>query len=140
MTSDVKLQDGFWANDSAKAFVTIIKGNQLQYKNLISLDYPDIFDPAAFEMEIETGDLGPAREEIKEATQADNYNVCLKWGDTMKFYGVANPEGDKLTLWGSSNKVEFSYKMTSQQIQERRDDRDPVDAPRYQYYTIQIWT
>ena len=129
MTSNIQLQEGFWANDSAKGFVIIIKGNKMKYANMISLDYPDISNAGVFEMEIETGDFGPARKEIKEVTGADNYNVCIKW-DKLKFDGVATPEGDKITLWGMANKVDVCFKMTSEQIQAKKDGRDHVEAPR----------
>ena len=129
MASKIKIQDGFWGNDNAKAFITIIEGDKMKYKNLISLDYPDIsFD--TFSFDIELGEFDPTNKEMKEATKADNYNVCFTW-QNMKFQGVANPEGDKIHLWGMMKKVEYLYKMTNEQIQAMKDARDHVDAPRY---------
>ena len=61
----IKLKEGYWYNDNAKAFVNRCKGNKMSYLAMVALDYPDIVK-STFDMEWEVGDFGPAREEVKE--------------------------------------------------------------------------
>ena len=101
----------------------------LDYKSLIlGLDHPDI--PAAFVGDVEFGDFGPARKEVQYASGSDNYNVELKIGE-MKINGVAAETGDRVFMWGFSNSVEVNYWLDDDQLQKKKDDRDPVEAPRY---------
>ena len=95
---------------------------------ILGLDHPDI--PAAFVSDVVFGDFGPARKEVQDASGSDNYNVELKIGE-MKINGVAAETGDRLVMWGFSNSVEVNYWLDEDQLQKKKDDRDPVEAPRY---------
>ena len=68
MTSPkIKLKEGYWYNNNAKAFINTCKGNKMAFLSMVALDYPDIVK-STFEMECEIGEFGPAREEVKEAS------------------------------------------------------------------------
>ena len=101
---------------------------------IVGLDHPDI--PAAFVSDVEFGDFGPARKEVQDASGCDNYNVELQIGE-MKINGVANEPGDRVVMWGFSNSVEVNYWLDEDQLQKKKDDRDPVEAPRY--LLVVIW-
>ena len=101
---------------------------------IVGLDHPDI--PAAFVSDVEFGDFGPARKEVQDASGCDNYNVELQIGE-MKINGVANESGDRVVMWGFSNSVELNYWLDEDQLQKKKDDRDPVEAPRY--LLVVIW-
>ena len=65
----IVLKEGYWCNDNVKAYICVCKDNQLVWKNMVCLDYPDV--PASFKVDLEIGEFGPASEEIKEATGTD---------------------------------------------------------------------
>ena len=100
---------------------------------IVGLDHPDI--PAAFVSDVEFGDFGPARKEVQDASGCDNYNAELQIGE-MKINGVANEPGDRVVMWGFSNSVEVNYWLDEDQLQKKKDDRDPVEAPRYLFVVI----
>lgn len=120
------MKEGYWASDTQKAFVYLYKEGKYTFMNLVGLDHPDI--PAAFVSDVEFGDFGPARKEVQDASGCDNYNVELQIGE-MKINGVANESGDRVVMWGFSNSVEVNYWLDEDQLQKKKDDRDPVEAP-----------
>ena len=62
----IVLKEGYWCNDNVKAYICVCKDNQLVWKNMVCLDYPNV--PASSKVDLEIGEFGPASEEIREAT------------------------------------------------------------------------
>ena len=111
--------------------MTIPGANQMNWKNLVALDYPDI-EYGSVTLGCHYGNFGEARKEVAEATGQKDYNFK---GESILFkaQGVLNAEGTKITTWGLSNKLEEWVWMDEDMIKEMKEDRDPYEAPRFGY-------
>ena len=71
---------------------------------------------------------------------SDTNNIQLAMGP-MKFSGVANEEGDRVTAWGFANTLDVIYWLSEEEVRKKRDERDSREAPRYfLYHEIYIST
>ena len=95
---------------------------------MISLDYPDI--KGSFPGKLKSGDLGPARKEILDITGVDRYNIEITYFGVVKCCGFLNENGTEITLWGQSNSVEVIRWLSEQEIEELKEKRDDINAPR----------
>lgn len=125
--SHSKCKEGYWTFGDVRALVSIVKGNEMAVKNIISLDYPDI--PASWVMTMEYGDFGEAKKEVAEATGVKTYNLKLK-STMFALKAVVNDEGTELTLWGFANKMEVWEWITPEMVKKMSEDRDDAEAPR----------
>ena len=64
---------------------------------------------------------------------SDTNNIQFAMGP-MKFSGVANEEGDRVTWWGFTSTLDVIYWLSEEEVQKKRDERDSREAPRYFLY------
>ena len=125
---EARCQEGYWNFGAMKAIVNMVEGNKMRVKNLMCMDYPDL--KHTFEMDIEYGNFGEPRQEIKEASGKSVYNIHLK-SSMMGVKGVLNDDGTKIWMWGFANELETWELITPEKIEAIKKDRDHYLTPRY---------
>ena len=129
MSKETPWRNGFWSNAEMPSMVCVVDGNEMSMKYLIALDYPDL--EGGMDSTIEFGDFGPTNKEMAEATGADRYNVQLTFFVTYKVQGVLNEAGTEIQQWQEPTKsVEVLKWLTPEKVEEMKEDRDDVNAPR----------
>ena len=113
------MRDGFWYNKSTETSILLVKGERIDVKLLVGLDYPKEIDSmfvwwygGAYAGNISYGDFGPAHEDIIRTTGIPNYNCELQFGTTWKLHCVLNAEGTRYYSIGNSRiqtKVKFIF-------------------------------
>ena len=107
----------------------VVKGNELSWKNIVCLDYPDDV-PCQFVFQVETGDFGEPSKEVKEATGgASAYNIQMK-GALYTLKAVINDDATKMTLMGIAGNMEVWTWITPEKVKEMAEGRDDAAAPR----------
>ena len=131
----VPWREGFWKMGDFRSIILQTSGtNQLIWKNLVSLDYPDI-EYQGMILKCQFGRLGKACEEIVAATGVEEYNIEVK-GTFVNNMGVLNDEGTKITIFGVSNAVEEWIWMDEDMLKKAKEDRDPFGTPRYEIFIM----
>jgi len=124
----VPWKEGVWKMGQIKAYILRTTGkNTMDWKNLISLEYPDI-EAGGITVECEYGSFGEAREEVAAATGVKEYNFKAKCV-YFQWKGVLADDGTKVTTFGMANNLEDWEWMDDKMIKRTLDDRDPFDAP-----------
>ena len=122
-------KDGYWSLGDVKAMLGVVKGNELSWKNIVCLDYPDDV-PCQFVFQVETGDFGEPSKEVKEATGgASAYNIQMK-GALYTLKAVINDDATKMTLMGIAGNMEVWTWITPEKVKEMAEGRDDAAAPR----------
>ena len=113
------MKEGKWISSLAKYMVAKVRKNEILFYNIALVDLPDAIPQGKFD--ISYGEFGPAREEIKEASGVDNYNIKLSMEVPFKLdlLGVHHEKEAKIYFWGFTNCLE-SYKWISPQELEKR--------------------
>ena len=94
---------------------------------MAALDFPNVKGLVDFEIEI--GDFGPARAEVKEASGISNYNMKLVSVMHSNF-AVVNQSGDMMWFWGSTDsQVHIITKLSQEQVHKKRLERDHIETP-----------
>ena len=129
-TSKIPWREGYWKMDAFSSLIMETSGNNFLSFNLVALDYPRT-SRARYNhvMKCQFGNFGLARKEVAEATQADQYNFQMV-DSFIKLKGVLNQEGTKITLWGTTNKLEEWFWLDEEMMERLRNDREPYEAPR----------
>ena len=125
-------KNGPWSNSYAKYTITFVNNNQMEVKNAVCLDHPDI-KPDLSGSWI-SGDFGPAHPEVTRASRVQNYNWKFDAG-IMESYGVLNSSGTRIHLWGFGNSLEVMDWMSDQDLSNLRENRDSATAPTSSYKT-----
>ena len=108
----------------------VLEGEKLLLKSFIALDYPDV-ESTLPPNSIKSGDFGAAQKEVAEATGAEKNNVELLWYGTYKMPGVINESGTEIHIWEDvSKKVDKMKWLTPEKVEEMKEARDDVNAPR----------
>ena len=128
LTGKTPWKNGYWASADVPGFIYVVDGEKMHMKNMIALDYPDI--ESGFSLTLKHGNFGPPRKEVAEATGgADRNNIEMEMIG-MKFPGVMNESGTKLTLWSMANKLDTIKWLSPEEVKKARANRDDFDAPR----------
>ena len=77
-TQEFPWRDGFWYNESQKFFIFKVKGETVEMKNIICLDYPEI--KPIFSGKWEFRNFGPAPEKVAEISGCDHFNIMADYG------------------------------------------------------------
>ena len=124
-------QDGFWAVENMSSTIFDVKGETWDMKSLIALDYPDMVERSMPVSIMKFGDFGGARKEITDATGAHKYNLDMLWWGTYKMQGVVDDNGTAVHYWDEVGKIVGIIRcLTPETLQELKDDRDDINAPR----------
>ena len=112
------MRNGFWYNKSTETSILLVKGERIDVKLLVGLDYPEEIDSmfvwwygGAYAGNISYGDFGPAHEDIIRTTGIPNYNCELQFGATWKLHCVLNAEGTRYYSIGNS-RIQTKFKVT----------------------------
>ena len=127
-TEGAPWRNGNWFSEQVPFLIRVVDGENVEGKNMISLDYPDI--KGNFPGTLKFGNFGPARKEISDVTGVDHYNMEITYFGVMKVYGFVNETGTVITSWGSSNSVEVMKWLSAQEMEELKEKRDDINAPR----------
>ena len=116
--------------DAFSSLIMETSGNNFLSFNLVALDYART-SKARYNhvMRCQFGNFGLARKEVAEATQADQYNFQMV-DSFIKLKGVLNQDGTKITLWGTTNKLEEWFWLDEEMIERMKNNREPYEAPR----------
>ena len=93
------MRNGFWYNNGMKTRILLVKGERLDFKLLVALDYPEETDGT--EGKVLYGDYGPAHKDIVRTTGITNYNCELQFGAMWKIHCVLNEEGTRYYSMGN---------------------------------------
>ena len=112
------MRNGFWYNKSTETSILLVKGERIDVKLLVGLDYPEEIDSmfvwwygGAYAGNISYGDFGPAHEDIIRTTGIPNYNCELQFGTMWKLHCVLNTEGTRYYSIGNS-RIQTKFKVT----------------------------
>ena len=81
-------------------------------------------------MTVKSGEFGPARKEIAEATGVDNCNMELSLENMGNYPGVVNEAGTEITVWGWTNSVEVIKWLSPEEVEKVKEEREHKDTPR----------
>ena len=97
-------------------------------KSWLSLDYPDL--GADNTRELRFGDFGATGKQLAGA--GARYNLEIGWlRDAFVFKGVLSEDGMEMKVWNDiTNKVDVFTWLTPEEVEELREDRDDLNAPR----------
>ena len=124
-------RNGFWMNPEQQQSIFVVTGDKMETKQHISLDFPDLdASESDVTMILKSGDFGPARKEIAEATGADNCNMELSMGNMGNYPGVVNEAGTEITFWGWTNSVEVVKWLSPEELEKVKEEREHKDTPR----------
>ena len=126
-TGKTPWKNGYWASADEPGFIYIVDGENMDMKNMIALDYPDV--QSRFSLTLKHGHFGPPRKEVAEATGADRNNIEMEMLK-IKFPGVLNESGTNITLWSMHNKLDTIKWLSLEEVKKARENRDDFDAPR----------
>ena len=121
-------RNGFWFIENWPCYIFEIEGTRLTMKSWLSLDYPDL--GADNTRELRFGDFGATGKELAEA--GARYNLEIGWlRDAFVFKGVLSEDGMEMKVWNDiTNKVDVFTWLTPKEVEELREARDDLNAPR----------
>ena len=131
MASTTPWRNGFWMNLKQLQSIFVVNGDKMETRQIISLDYPDLdATESDVTLVMKSGEFGPARQEIAEATGVDNCNIELSMGEMGTYPGVVNEAGTEITFWGWTNSVEVVKWLSPEEVEKVKEEREHKDTPR----------
>ena len=128
-------KDGPWQSNTFMSDVMFVEGNVVKNRNVAYLDHPTLIPPTEEASGFwHSGNFGPARQEIVNATGENDYNWKYVEGNHAAMFGVLDENGTKVTLWGIGNCLEILELSTLEKISE---NREPANEPSNPYVQAQ---
>ena len=124
-------KNGFWCHKKEKCLLEFVIGENVEVRNTISLDYPNISIEGTATWNY--GNFGKAPEDLIEITKIEHYNMELKYGKA-KYYGVLNEMGTQIHI---ATNIDFeAYKpyivkdwLSEEDLEILKNEREPAGTP-----------
>ena len=69
-------RDGFWYNSKISDTILVVEGDNVEAKNLVALDFPDI--DSGNPMTFKYGNFGPAKDEVSFSPFSTGCPMCSR--------------------------------------------------------------